>query len=94
MKLGRTVGAKDVAEDGSEVLVVRQLIDDFRQATGRHLEKEGQMFGEAGVDYELGQGDGAELQPSHEPNSPSDFLKTKHKRQKDEGYNKITAKRT
>lgn len=82
MKLGRTVGAKDVAEDGSEVLVVRQLVDDFRQATGRHLEKEGQMFGEAGVDHELGQGDGAELQPSQEPNSPSDFLKTKHKERK------------
>lgn len=92
MKLGRTIGAKDVAEDGSEVLVVRQLVDDFRQATGRHLEKEGQTFGEAGVDHELGQGDGTELQQRQEPNSPSDFLKTK--RQKDEGYNKITAKRT
>lgn len=80
MKLGRTVGAKHVAEDSSEVLVVRQLVDDFRQATGHHLEKEGQVFGEAGVDHELGQGDGAELQPNQEPNSPSNFLKTKNKK--------------
>lgn len=77
MQLGRTVGAKDVAEDSSEVLVVRQLIDDFCQATGRQFEKGGQAFGEAGVDQELGQGDGAELQHCHEPNTPPDFLKTK-----------------
>lgn len=88
--LGPTVGAKDVGEDSPEVLVVRQLINHFCQAAGRHFEEEGQVFGQAGVDQELGQGDRTELQHSDEPNTPPDFLKTKHTRRTDDGYNKIT----
>lgn len=87
---GPTVGAKDVGEDRPEVLVVRQLINHFCQAAGRHFEEEGQVFGQAGVDQELGQGDGADLQHSEEPNTPPGFLKTKHTRHTDDGYNKIT----
>lgn len=73
--LDPTIGAKDVGEHGPQVLVLRQPIDHFCQAAGRHLEEEGQTFGEAGVDQELGHWGGQELQQSEEPNTPSYFLK-------------------
>lgn len=38
---GPTVGAKDVGEDSPQVLVVRQLVDHFSQAAGRHFEEGG-----------------------------------------------------
>lgn len=84
-----TIGAKDVGEDGPQVLVLRQFIDHFCQAARCHLEEEGQTFGQAGVDQELGQGDGAELQQSEEPKATPDFLKTKPTRQTVDGYNLI-----
>lgn len=61
-QLGPTVGAKDVGEDSPEVLVVRQLIHHFCQAAGCHFEEERQVFGQASVDQELSQGNGADLQ--------------------------------
>lgn len=73
----RTVGAKDVGENGPEVFVLRQLVDHLCQGAGSHFEEEGQTFGEAAVDQELSQGDGAELQHSEEPNAPPGFLETK-----------------
>lgn len=72
---GGTVGAKDVGEDGPEVLVLRQLVHHLRQAPGRHFKEEGQALGQTRVDEELGQGGGAELQESQEPNAPPDFLR-------------------
>lgn len=73
-----TVGAEDVAENRPEVLVVGQLVDHFSQAARCHFEEEGQTLGQTGVDQELGQGDGADLQHSEEPNAPADFLQTEH----------------
>lgn len=70
-----TVGAKDVGEDGPQVLVVRQLVNHLRQAARRHFEEKGQLFGEAGGDQQLGQGGGADLQDGEEPNTPAGFLK-------------------
>lgn len=61
-QLGPTVGAKDVGEDSPEVFVVRQLVNHFCQAAGCHFEEEGQIFGQASVDEELSQGNGADLQ--------------------------------
>ncbi len=77
-----TVGAKDVGEDSPEVLVLRQSVDHFCQAAGGHFEEEGQTTGQAGVDQELGHGDGAELQQSEEPNAPPGFLNIKHETHK------------
>lgn len=79
-----TVGAKDVGENSPEVLVLRQLINYFCQAAGRHFEEEGQTVGQTGPDEELGHGDGAGLQQSEEPNAPADFLKTEHTRHRDD----------
>lgn len=62
LQLNPTVGAKDVGEDSPEVFVVRQLINHFCQAAGCHFEEERQIFGQASVDEELSQGNGAELQ--------------------------------
>lgn len=70
-----TVGAKDVGEDGPQVLVVRQLVNHLRQAARRHFEEKGQTLGEASGRQQLGQGGGADLQDSEEPNTPAGFLK-------------------
>lgn len=69
-----TVGAKDVGEDGPQVLVVRQLVDHLRQAAGGHFEEEGQTSGQARGHQDLGQGGGADLQQSQGPNAPAGFL--------------------
>lgn len=82
LRLGPTIGAKDVGEDGPEILVLRQLVDHVCQAAGSHFKEEGQTPGEAGVDNELGQGGRAELQHSEEPNAPSSFLETDHTQMK------------
>ncbi len=63
-QLGPTVCAEDVGEDGSEVLVLGQFINHLCQAAGGHLEEGGQTLGQASVDEELSQRDGAELQQS------------------------------
>lgn len=74
-RLHRTVGAEDVGEDGSQVLVLRQPVDHLRQAAVGHLEEGGQTPGQAGVDQELGDGEGDELQHSQEPDAPPNFLR-------------------
>jgi len=79
-----TVGAKDVAENRPEVLVLRQFVYHFCQAARSHFEEEGYALGQTGVDQELGHGDGAHLQQGEEPNAPPDFLQTEHTRHTDD----------
>lgn len=69
-----TICAKDVGEDSSEILVLRQFIDHFCQAARGNFKEEGQMFGEASVDQELGQWDRNELQQSEKPNTTVGLL--------------------
>lgn len=85
LRRGRTVGAENVGEDGPEVLVLRQFVDHLCQAAVCHFDEEGQTFGQAGVDQELGHGDGAELQQSDKPNASTGFLQTEHTRHTDGG---------
>lgn len=81
-----TIGAIDVGEDGPEILILCQFIDYFCQAAGGHFEEVRQTFGQTGVDQELCQEGGADLQHGEEPNSPPNFLKTEHTRHTDESW--------
>lgn len=69
-----TVGSKDVAEHGSQVFILCELIHHVGQGAGSVAEEGRDTIGQTSAHQELGKRDRYELQQDHEPHTIPNFL--------------------